>query len=122
MLECTSCNSEMLQKLKWIPAHGAVDIIGRALDSNGQKITAVEWRANRLVDALAKKAALGGRLPSELFKLIDAAAESVEYYAAKLGAVTYAANNHRVETVLPDGTSTCVTIRDSTAARQPGAH
>eukprot|EP00973_Karenia_brevis_P093674 12418485-Karenia_brevis.AAC.1 len=55
MLECTSCGSDMLQRLKWMPAHGAVDKIGRALDSNKNKISAVEWRANRLVDALAKR-------------------------------------------------------------------
>ncbi len=56
-LECTTCSQALLQQLKWMPAHGAVSTIGQALDSGGSKITPVEWRANRLVDALAKKAA-----------------------------------------------------------------
>ena len=99
-----------------MPAHGAVDTIGRSLDSNGSEITAVEWRANRLVDALAKMAAQEGRLPSALFKLIEAASESVEFYAAKLGAATYEANHFKLQTVLPAGTTTHSTIRDSTAA------
>ena len=34
------------------------------LDSNGSQITSVEWRANRLVDGLAKAAAQQGRVPA----------------------------------------------------------
>ena len=43
----------------WMPAHGAAHTIGVARDSRGQPITAVMWRANRLVDFLAKSAAAG---------------------------------------------------------------
>ncbi len=52
-------------------------------------------------------------------ELIDTAAEAVEFYAAKLGTVTYEANNYKVDTVLPDGTTTTTTKRDSAAVRQP---
>ncbi len=118
-LECTMCSEDLLQKLKWMPAHGAVSTIGRVLDSNGSRITSVEWRANRLVDALAKAAAQPDRVPPQLIELIDAAAEAVEFYAAKLGRVTHEANHYKVDTVLPDGTTTQTTRRDSTAVRQP---
>ena len=120
-LECTTCSDALLQKLKWMPAHGASSSIGRALDSNGNTLTAVEWRANRLVDALAKMAAKQKRVPTRLTQLVEAAAEAVEFYAARLGRVTFEANHFRRDIVLPDGTTTHTTVRDSTAVRQPKA-
>ena len=47
-----------------MPAHGAIDPIGRELNSNGHSFTAVDRRASRLVDALAKMAAKLRRLPT----------------------------------------------------------
>eukprot|EP00973_Karenia_brevis_P022476 3094285-Karenia_brevis.AAC.1 len=84
-LECTTYSPALLERLKWMPAHGAVSTIGQAVGSGGSKITAVEWQANRLVDALAKKAAQLDRLPGKFMELIDPAAEAVEFFATKLG-------------------------------------
>ena len=39
---------------KWMPAHGAAQTIGVALDSSGNAISSIMWRANRLVDLAAK--------------------------------------------------------------------
>ena len=41
-LGCTTCSDALLQKFKWMPAYGATSAIGRALDSNGNTLTAVE--------------------------------------------------------------------------------
>ena len=54
-----------------------------------------------------------------MFKLIDTAAEAVEFCAAKVGVVTHSANNYKVASILQDGTTTYATKRDSEAARQP---
>ena len=43
-------------QLSWMPAHGTVASIGVARRSDGLPITAVDWRANRLADAIAKTA------------------------------------------------------------------
>ena len=51
-----------LQCLRWMPAHTAEGSIGRVTTSDGTMLTALEWRANRLVDALAKSAAVPNRL------------------------------------------------------------
>jgi hypothetical protein len=44
-------------KLVWVPAHKSHRAIGEAKKGDGQRLTAVDWRANRLVDLLAKAAA-----------------------------------------------------------------
>ena len=103
--------------LRWMPAHTSTAAIGVAKDSNGHCITLVDWRANSLADALAKHAALQHRVPAKVTKTIDAAAETLEFYAARLGAVTSAANHYKVATVLPDGVMTYTTKRDSTAVK-----
>ena len=43
--------------LVWMPAHQTSAAIGVQTLSNGDKLSATDWRANRLVDALAKQAA-----------------------------------------------------------------
>ena len=42
--------------LTWMRAHGGVTTIGRAYRSDGRSVSAADWRANRLADALAKAA------------------------------------------------------------------
>ncbi len=44
----------VLELVRWMPAHQAAHAIGRVLDSRGQPLTTIMWRATRLVDALAK--------------------------------------------------------------------
>jgi hypothetical protein len=102
-------------EVRWMPAHGGQGSIGVATTSGGGKLTAVQWRANRLVDLLAKSAARPARLTVKTRLLIAAAAEAVEYSLAKLGAVTFAANHLRVSTVLEDGTVSHSVRRDSGA-------
>ncbi len=116
-LECDYCSPEQIHRLEWMPAHKSAAAIGVVRNSNGQRMTAVDWRANRLVDALAKHAAQQHRVQGAVTKKLDVAAEAVEFYAARLGAITFAANHYKVATVLPDGTTTWNTRRDSTAIR-----
>eukprot|EP00973_Karenia_brevis_P084801 11766320-Karenia_brevis.AAC.1 len=52
------------------------------------------WRANRLVDLVAKSAANVGRLPRWLLRRVADAAKVVQHSAARLGHATYLANNH----------------------------
>ena len=88
-----------------MPAHGAVHTIGNVLKSYGCPITAIDWRANRLVDALAKAAARETRVHPAAMKLASTAARLMEYSAARAGAVTFAANNYKVQRLNVDGTT-----------------
>jgi hypothetical protein len=76
------------------------------------------WRANRLVDSLAKLAAGRHRLPAWAFKKIGAAALLVKHAAAQLGVVTHSANNHKVDQMIEGGAVVTRVCRDSTAERQ----
>ena len=61
---------------------------------NGQRLSTVDWRANRLVDALAKLDAALRELPAACVKLLDSAECAVKHSAKLLARVTHAANNH----------------------------
>ncbi len=102
-----------LSKLNWMPAHGTSASIGRALKLDGTVVTALEWRANRLVDALAKHAAAFDRVPQRTLEAVSHAGRLAEYSAALLGTVTECANNWKQETVRHDGTPYWRTVRDS---------
>ena len=39
--------------LVWMPAHQSIATIGEGKLSNGQRLSALDWRANRFVDVLA---------------------------------------------------------------------
>ena len=103
----------------WMPAHGAAHTIGVARDSRGQPITALMWRANRLVDLLAKRAAAPDRVCASVMRGLDECKQYVRYCLAKLGVVTFAANHCRKVVLADDGSSTTVLARDSEAARPP---
>ena len=78
------------------------------------------WRANRLVDALAKIAAAGDRAPAWAIQCLEDSGELVRHSAAKLGTVTYRANHHEISEVIDGGAIVTRRIRDSTAEqRQP---
>ena len=110
----------MLEGLRWMPAHGAQHTIARARKSDGDVVTPVDWRANRLADALAKRAAAEHRAPHAVRRLAADAAAASAYMLAKLGAVTYAANNF-METVWGDnGESFARRRRDTTACKPTG--
>ena len=111
-------DEEQVRQPLWMPSHGAQHFIGSAKKSNGAVVTSLDWRANRLVDLLAKKAASETRVSPQSLRTVTAAADAVRFSMAKLGAVTHAANNFKLVTYLPDGSPTTTIKRDS-AAQKP---
>ena len=100
-------------RLKWMPAHRSRAAIGTARRSDGEFVSYIDWRCNRLVDALAKVAAHRSRAPALLRTLLRDASQAVEYSAAVLGMATKGANSC-VETAWRDDGSACsVTRRDA---------
>jgi len=104
-----------------MPAHTAVASIGEVKMSNGMRLSHIEWRANRLADALAKQAAAVDQAPSAAVKLLDSGAHAAKHACKLLGRVTHAANHHMVHDIGTDGTAVSRMIRDSSDAprRQP---
>ena len=72
-----------------------------------------DWRANRLVDVLAKAGAKQFAPPSDVQKLLRSATALAKHFAAQLGEATYVANNFQHQEIGPDGTLTSKTLRDS---------
>ena len=87
--------------------------MGRTFRSDGILVTYRDWRSNRLVDQLAKAAALRRRTPQSFRDLLDDAFKAVEYSAACLGVVTHAANNFRETAWRADGSACAVVHRDA---------
>jgi len=96
-----------------MPAHKTKAAIGTARRSDGQVVTYVDWRCNRLVDALAKAAAHRNRAPALLRTLLRDANQAVEYSAAVLGMATKGANNCVETSWRDDGSACSVTRRDA---------
>jgi len=97
----------------WVPAHRSRQAVGHALRSDGLPLTLENWRANRLVDYLAKAAAGRYRLPVRTRRLLADAAAAVHYSAALLGVVTHAANNFSETSWRGDGSAVVVKHRDA---------
>jgi len=87
----------LLDKLVWMPAHTSATLDHVRVKSNGRSLTTAEWRANQLADTLAKRGALVSPFRNEADKVIKAAGGALQQAAARLGAVTLAANVHMVE-------------------------
>ena len=101
-------------KLVWMPAHKSLSAIGVATKSDGQCLTSIDWRANRLVDGLAKAAASSLSAPSAVSSFLRSADAASAHAACLLGVVTHAANNFQ-SCVLNEGGASVTTIsRDST--------
>ena len=111
-----------IERLTWVPAHVSAARMrsGPPLTSAGQPLTWLQWRANRLVDAVAKSAASSTRLPASVFKWVKAAEQLHQHQAATLGMVTYAANHHEQPSVDAQGRATVRVLRDSAGQRQRG--
>jgi hypothetical protein len=108
--------------LTWMPAHQSAAAIGQKIKSNGHPTTSLEWRANRLVDGLAKLAARKNATPSATLKLVNSAEALVRHTAAQLGVATFNANNHRRQVTNDDGSTGWRTMRDAqslTEAKKP---
>ena len=98
--------------LIWLPAHLTLQAVGERKLSNGARMTIIDWRANRLVDALAKMAAEQSRLLHALLALLKTTTLAAQYSARLLGRVTFAANNCLKLVHNEDGTVTQVMCRD----------
>ena len=98
--------------LIWMPAHQSASAIGRAMKSNANPVTARDYRANRLVDGLAKLAASEGAAPKDTIRLIDSAECLVRHAAAQLAVATHNANNSKALKTKEDSTVVTVTRRD----------
>ena len=101
----------------WMPAHTSLASIGQATDSEGGAVDAIMWRANRLVDVLAKAAAAKYRLPAPAVKHVKDASKLYLHHMARLGKATYDANHFRVVDTNCNGSEASRIVRDSTAAR-----
>ena len=99
--------------LVWIPAHTTAAAIVRAKLSNNKLMTVVDWRANRLVDALAKACANDVLPMAMITDLVNSGGEATKHAAALLGAVTHTANNFKVKEFGPDNEIITKTLRDS---------
>lgn len=105
-------------KLVWMPAHtSASGAVGR-VKSDGQLLTTSEWRANDLADRLAKKGAASTPLRVAADATIQLAGSALLQAGARLGAVTLAANCHKVWYTKPNGELAYKVTRDSTAPPQ----
>ena len=101
-------------KVVWMPAHKSHTAIGNVHLSNGAALSATDWRANRLVDSLAKAAASSLAAPRDVAAFLRSADAAAAHAACLLGIVTHAANNHQA-LVDGDGGGHVMTIsRDST--------
>ena len=100
------------RRLCWMPAHQGIGAIGVATKSNGKTITSLEWRANRLVDAVAKNESAKGQAPQTSIDLIVSATALVQHTAAQIGAATHLANNHVTSILLESGAIVNKTVRD----------
>ena len=101
------------RRLVWMPAHQSIASVGRIVLSNGEHMSVLDWRANRLVDAVAKQAADSMRAPMAITRLLNSGSAAVKHAATLLGQVTHAANNCKMEVVQPDGSRVLKVCRDS---------
>ena len=77
------------------------------------RLSCLDWRANRLVDALAKAAAAINQPPPAVVKLLESAKVAVRHSATLLGRVTHEANHHSMEVIGPDGLPVTKLCRDA---------
>jgi len=102
-----------------MPAHKSASAIGTTIRSDGHFVTALDWRANRLVDCLARIAASQDGVPDLAGIVFKQAMLAAEYCAAFLGTVTHKANHHKVVETRPDGTESFAQRRDSAPGKKP---
>ena len=81
----------------------------------------LDWRANRLVDALAKTVAAHVAAPNEVIKFLQKADAAGAHAACLMGVVTHAANNHTSSAAGEDGRIVHTVFRDSNDRQWGGA-
>jgi hypothetical protein len=104
--------------LIWMPAHKSASAIGQFFKSDGSSISAIDWRANRLADCLARLAANIHSVTDSAINLHKGAQQAAEFCAAWLGTVTHASNNHKVAVNRPNGLAIVSTCRDSAPGKR----
>ena len=110
--------SDLADRLIWMPAHQTIGAIGNRHLSSGKRMSAIDWRANRLVDKLAQKEATAQSQSNAARGAAREMGVAVKHSAALLGAVTAASNNCKVTISLSDGSLKTVTRRDAQAPPQ----
>ena len=105
--------------LVWMPAHKTIRAVGEVKLSDGSRMTLIDWRANRLADAIARRCAHLSAVPSPVAAMLRLAADVLRTEAGTLGAVTKAANRHRVPITTDGGHHTSVIRRDSVRPVRP---
>jgi hypothetical protein len=100
-------------KLLWMPSHLAHASAAAVRKSDGSPVSTLDWRANRLADAVAKSAAGAPASTLNAVRCLKSAGEALLQEAAVLGAVTRAANSHRTQVVTASGEVATVVRRDS---------
>ena len=90
-------------RLTWAPAHKSLAAALLLRRSDGQRCTIDDWRANRLVDAVAKESARTPEMLARHNAIRDHRA-LVAHSTAVLGCVTFAAAHVERETITSDGT------------------
>lgn len=114
IMKCKSIDI-LLKRVCWMPAHCTVSAIGTRVKSNGEFVTALDWRANRLVDYLARLAANLVTVPKLASIILDQFSKAAVYSAASLGVITHAANNHTISVTREDGKIINRKVRDNNA-------
>ena len=70
--------------LVWLPTQKSIASVGEAKLFNGTRLSHLDWRANGLVDALAKAVAAIKQPPDAVVKLLDSAKVDVRHSTALL--------------------------------------
>ena len=106
--------SEMVERglWQWIPAHLSIAAVGNATAHGTSRLTMVDWRANRLVDALAKTGAAIAAPSDDTTTLVKSAEAFVKHRLAQLAQATFRANNHSVTVLSADGEWITKILRD----------
>ena len=99
--------------LRWIPAHASWQKVRQTQRDGSARISPLEWQCNRAVDELAKYAASSRRTSNAFRRSIERARQTALHYRARLGAVTWAAQNYEVCSINEDGTVSRTVRRDS---------
>ena len=112
-VHCDGDLRQLVDPLTWMPAHTSLCNFRSLTTSRGRQLTVIDWRANRLADAIAKACARDFTVDQQTMKLVLSSRAHVRYQAAKLGVLTHAANNHVVQVHRQDGSTVNRTMRDA---------
>ena len=115
-LDAEVIDSALQARVTWMPSHGSRLTIGSRDKSDGQAVTTIDWRANRLADAVAKAAAVENRFAASSRILLQRTITAYERALVELAVVTLAANTHEVVVPDPNGGFIRKCQRDSAPA------